>query len=236
MGFKLRPDGVDDYVLLEKPINVNLGKDTYTVKLKVAVSEAINTYILGQNQITQSNVLSLLANGRMQVSSGGAAAWFSNAGFILFDSNPHEYLVEHDSNGQMRFFRDGEIFQTRTYNTDMFLPVPFNTLFRLSASTSTSTFSSMDFYYLHLTGFINSGKWNPSIVLANPTILVDENGVNNGTLKDFPLDGSARIYYDDGVSLPTEESRLKLYRGSAFAPITPKVYRNGQWVSAVVRI
>lgn len=196
MAFLLRTDGVDDYVILDQPINVNLGLSAYSIEIKVAVSVAVNTYILGQNQTTQSNVLALLANGRIQISVGGSAAWFSNAGLVLFDGLAHIYRVEHDANGQLRFYRDGELFQSRTYNANLMLAVPFNTLFRLSASSS---FSAMDFYYLNLSGFTNSGNWNPSVIQSDPDVLVDVLNVNHGTMINFQNNlTSGRIFYDDG--------------------------------------
>lgn len=143
----------------------------------------------------------------------------------------HVYrIVSNTAAGNIQVFQDGVSCGTTSGNTLWSI----RTLVDLN-NIATRT---LGLYYFKVRD--SSGAlihhYNPSIVLADPNILVDEIGGNNGTMVNFPLDGSARIYYDDGVSLPTEESRLKLYRGSAFAPITPKVYRNGQWVAAVARI
>lgn len=163
------------------------------------------------------------ANAQRLVIDGNNLSAFTlrNSGNALIDNiiafNSSNRCVQVPPNGNAGFVRNSFVFSNAT-----------SAYFWTGATTTPNT-------------LINSASQDAGVYSGSYT------GYTNQELVDFP-NGDYRIkksselfalgigafFQDDPLDLA--ESRLKLYRGSAFAPITPKVYRNGQWVSAVVRI
>lgn len=68
-----------------------------------------------------------------------------------------------------------------------------------SIGVASTNYARMNLYSFDIVvNGVYTVRYDPSIVLADPNILVDEIGGNNGTLINFPTDGSARVPYDDG--------------------------------------
>lgn len=72
------------------------------------------------------------------------------------------------------------------------------TVDRLGLWPENSTFNGSLYRVTCYQNNVIVNDYNPSTVLADPNILVDEIGGNNGTMVNFPSDGSARVPYDDG--------------------------------------
>lgn len=106
----------------------------------------------------------------------------------------HVYrIVSNTAAGNIQVFQDGVSCGTTSGNTLWSI----RTLVDLN-NVANRTFGLYYFKVRDSSGALIH-HYNPSIVLADPNILVDEIGGNNGTMVNFPADGSARVPYDDGT-------------------------------------
>lgn len=200
-ALKFNPDGTSggDYVTFGSSIANNAGTSAWVAEFKVKFASYPTTgnwYILGSNNASASGLALRQGsgNGALAIVTAGTFRIASNAGFILNDAEFHVYRVEHDANGDLRFYRDGTQFGPT-------LSFVLNSLFncnRFGAGTTTATvFTPFEMDYFTYIGSPNGRTWRASLSNGAGVQLPTDESSNEGTLFGFAA-GAEWVFYSDG--------------------------------------
>lgn len=197
MSYLLRFDGVDDYVSIANPVNVNIGLDTWTFEVEAAFTATTGSggCVLGNASSTGNDGFQLLSTGRLNVLRNGVNAITCNAGFVIFDSTSRIYRLEHDSSGAFRYYRDGILTQSGTYTTSGSFANSLGLIgkYRLNVNWLVG----MDFRRISLSGFSDNQVWDANLSGGSGSTLPTVSGTNQGTLVNFTVP-DCWVFYDAG--------------------------------------
>ena len=193
MAWRLRFDGVNDRCTFGSTISLDLSS-AYTFEFKGIVNALPGgtglSGLIGRNGTPAG--FSITPSGALAGYTAGQKRYESSADFIIVGEN-HAYRIEHDSDGALRFYRDGSLISSSTF-TFSTVAAP---LAVLGSANGSSLFLSADIEYIELIGPANAQKWDATLSVGTGSTLPTTSGANNATLVNFTVP-DCWIFYDDG--------------------------------------
>lgn len=189
MGY-LISDGVNDVVSLPAGSTSNVGTTAYTwwIKGTLRAAPAGIAGILGTSSSTNSSGFITSATLQLRVYSAGSSRYNTGDNFFIVGEY-HHYRLEHDAGGAWRAYRDDMItpVASGTFTTNTSFAV-LNQMFR--SSSASAMYTAWDMEEMGITSTTFSETYQANLSGGTGSILRTASGNNNGTLVNFPTDGS----------------------------------------------
>lgn len=189
MGY-LISDGVNDVVSLPAGSTSNVGTTAYTWWIKGTLRAAPSGLagILGTSSFSTSSGFATNATLQLRVYSAGTNRYGTGDNFFEVGVY-HHYRLEHDAGGAWRAYRDDMVTPVASGTfTGNFTFGALNQMFR--SSSAATMWTAWDMVEMGITSTTFSETYQADLSGGTGSILPTVSGNNNGTLVNFPTDGS----------------------------------------------
>ena len=189
----LRFDGTNDTVTLPAQYTMLWGNTNVVVEFCVALTTypaSGNKYFTGVLTGSSNEGLCLRqasGDGALALVIGGVnqTDFTSGAGYILNDGALHTYRIERDAGVEIRFYRDGTLFQTKPWVTSSNFTLRIQRFGMGSTVTSGALGHDLEYFKIVTGGSPSNEEWNANLSGGTGTTLPSVSGTNQGTLVSF---------------------------------------------------
>lgn len=190
MGY-LISDGVNDVVSLPAGSTSAVGTTTYTWWVKGTLRAAPSGLagILGTSSAATSSGFATNATLQLRVYSAGQNRYGTGDNFFEVGVY-HHYRLEHDAGGAWRAYRDDMVtpVASGTFSTGSLNFAALNQMFR--SNNAATMWTAWDMEEMGITSTTFSETYQANLSGGAGSVLPTVSGNNNGTLVNFPTDGS----------------------------------------------
>lgn len=186
-------DGVNDIVTFSSAMTGNAGASAYTMRVKSGPSgitlpaSGLAAFIGTSTNSAQTGIMTNSA-GRLMIYTSASLRYGSTNGFIQ-SGVPFDITLTHNADGTWDFYDNinGVTNSSGTFATSTSFG-NLNCFGRASSTNATHLQGQIEF--IEVTGLANSEKWDANLSGGTGSVLPTVSGNNNGTLVNFPTDGS----------------------------------------------
>ena len=198
MSTSLIFDGVNDVVTLASAMTGNIGTSLYSFRIRsgpngITVPASGLAGFVGTSQITSSTGLLVNASGQLRIYRSGTNLYGSTAALIVTGTQ-FDYTLTHLANGSWDIYNnitETPTGESGTYTASLAWTASVNALNQFGrASNTNAVYLNGGIEEITVTGLVNAHSWQADLSGGTGSILPTVSGSNQGTLVNFPTDGT----------------------------------------------